>query len=53
VIALGRIRGQGRDSGAAIDSRAGWVAHFSGGRITRFQTYADRTDALKAVGLEE
>jgi ketosteroid isomerase-like protein len=52
VIALGRIRGQGRDSGAAIDSRAGWVAHFSEGRITRFQTYADRTDALKAVGLE-
>jgi ketosteroid isomerase-like protein len=53
VIALGRIRGKGRDSGAAIDSRAGWVAHFSEGQIRKFQTYADRTGALKAVGLED
>jgi ketosteroid isomerase-like protein len=53
VLALGRIRGQGRDSGAAIDSRAGWVAHFREGLITRFQTYANRTEALEAAGLRE
>jgi ketosteroid isomerase-like protein len=53
VLAVGRIRGQGRDSGAAIDSRAGWVAHFRGGRIARFQTYADRAGALRAVGMKE
>jgi ketosteroid isomerase-like protein len=51
VLAVGRIRGQGRDSGAAIDSRAGWVAHFRDGLIARFQTYANREDALEAVGM--
>jgi ketosteroid isomerase-like protein len=53
VIALGHIRGQGRGSGAAIDSRAGWVAHFRDGLIARFQTYADRMKALEAAGLSE
>ena len=51
VLAVGRIRGQGRDSGAAIDSRAGWVAHFRDGLIVKFQTYAHREDALEAVGM--
>ena len=53
VLALGRIRGEGRDSGVAIDARAGWVAHFRHGLITRFQTHADRAKALEAVGLSE
>jgi ketosteroid isomerase-like protein len=51
VLALGRIRGRGRGSGVAIDVRAGWVARFREGRLTRFHTYADRDEALKAVGL--
>jgi len=53
VLAVGYIRGRGRDSGAAFDSRAGWVAHFRDGLITRFQTYADRDMALEAAGLSE
>jgi ketosteroid isomerase-like protein len=53
VLAVGRIRGQGRDSGAGIDSRAGWVAHFRDGLITRFQTFTDRAEALEAAGLRE
>jgi ketosteroid isomerase-like protein len=53
VLAVGRIRGQGRDSGAAIESRAGWVAHFRDGLIAKFQTYADRAEALKAIGVQE
>jgi ketosteroid isomerase-like protein len=53
VLAVGRIRGEGRDSGAAIDARAGWVAQFREGLITRFQTHADRDQALQAVGLSE
>jgi ketosteroid isomerase-like protein len=53
VLAVGRIRGQGRDSGVGIDSRAGWVAHFRDGYIARFQTYADRAEALEAAGLRE
>jgi ketosteroid isomerase-like protein len=51
VLALGHIRGRGRDSGAAFDARAGWVAHLDEGLITRFQTFSDRGQALKAVGL--
>jgi ketosteroid isomerase-like protein len=53
VLAVGWIRGVGRESGAAIDARAGWVAHLRDGLITRFQTYADRAEALEAVGLSE
>jgi ketosteroid isomerase-like protein len=53
VLALGRIRGQGHDTGVAIDSKAGWLAHFRDGLITRFQTYANRAKAVEAVGLSE
>jgi ketosteroid isomerase-like protein len=53
VLALGRIRGRGRGTGAAIDVRAGCVAHFRDGLVTSFRTYADRADALDAVGLRE
>jgi ketosteroid isomerase-like protein len=53
VLALGRIQGQGRGSGAAIDSKGGWLARFDDGLITSFQTFADRTAALEAVGLSE
>ena len=53
VVALGHIRGRGRHSGAAFDARAGWVAHLDEGLITRFQTFSDRSAALKAVGMEE
>jgi ketosteroid isomerase-like protein len=53
VLALGHIRGQGRDTGAAIDAKGGWLAHFHEGLITRFQTYANRAEALEAAGLSE
>jgi ketosteroid isomerase-like protein len=53
AIALGRIRGRGRDSGVAIDTAAGWMAHFRDGLIVRFRTYADRGAALEAAGLGE
>jgi ketosteroid isomerase-like protein len=51
VMGLGHIHGRGRDSGAVIDARGAWVAHFRSGRITRFQTYSDRDKAFEAVGL--
>jgi ketosteroid isomerase-like protein len=53
ILALGHIRGEGRDSGVAIDARGGWLAHFSEGRITKFQTFANRDEALQAAGLSE
>jgi ketosteroid isomerase-like protein len=51
VLALGRIRGEGRGSGVTIDARAGWIARFSDGLVTSFHTYADRREALEALGL--
>jgi ketosteroid isomerase-like protein len=51
VLALGHIRGEGRDSGVAIDARAGWLARFREGRIAKFQTFANRDEALEAAGL--
>jgi ketosteroid isomerase-like protein len=53
ALALGRIQGDGRGSGASIDARAGWVARFHDGLIATFHTYADRAEALAAVGLPE
>jgi ketosteroid isomerase-like protein len=53
VLALGRIRSRGRDSRAMIDARAGWLAHFREGRMTRFQTFTNREHALEAAGLRE
>ena len=53
VLAVGRIRGRGRDSLVGIDARAGWVARFRDGRLKTFRTYPDRADALEAVGLSE
>jgi ketosteroid isomerase-like protein len=52
VLALGRIQGRGRDSGAVIDARGAWLARFSGPLVTHFRTYPERGEALKAVGLE-
>ncbi len=53
VLALGRIQGRGRGSGAVIDARGAWLARFRDGLVTHFRTYPDRDEALKAVGLQE
>jgi ketosteroid isomerase-like protein len=53
VLALGRIRGRGRGSGVDIDAHGGWLARFRDGLITRFQTFSERDQALKAAGLSE
>jgi len=52
VLALGHVRGAGCTSGVAIDARGAWLAHFNDARITHFQTYPDRREAMSAVGLE-
>jgi ketosteroid isomerase-like protein len=53
VLALGRIQGCGRGSGAVIDARGAWLARFRDGLVTNFRTYPDRGEALEAVGLAE
>ena len=53
VLALGRIRGRGRGSGALFDAKGAWLARFRDGSVASFRTYPDRDEALKAVGLRE
>ena len=53
AVAVGHIRGKGRETGATIDTSSGWVAQFRDGLITRFRTYTNREDALEAAGLSE
>jgi ketosteroid isomerase-like protein len=53
VLALGRIRGRGRDSGVEIDANGGWLATFEGDVIARFQTFPERARALEAAGMDE
>jgi ketosteroid isomerase-like protein len=52
VLALGRIQGRGRRSGAVIDAKGAWLARFRDGLVTNFRTYPDSREALEAVGLE-
>jgi ketosteroid isomerase-like protein len=53
AVAVGHIRGKGRETGATIDTSGGWVAHFDDGLIIHFRTYTDRKEALEAAGLPE
>jgi ketosteroid isomerase-like protein len=53
AVAIGHIRGKGRETGARIDTSGGWVAQFDGGLITRFRTFTSRQHALEAAGLSE
>jgi ketosteroid isomerase-like protein len=53
VLVLGRLQGRGRGSGAQVDTPMANVMDFRGGRIWRARVYFDRSEALKAVGLEE
>jgi ketosteroid isomerase-like protein len=53
VVAVGRLRGRGIESGADTDSPAAYVAHFKTGRVILLRTYLDPTEALEAAGLRE
>ena len=53
AVAVGHIRGKGRETGAAIDTSGGRVAQFDDGLITHFRTYTNREEALEAAGLSE
>ena len=53
VLVLGRIHGQGRESGAPIDVVAAAVAYFRDGLITTLHNYTNPAEALEAAGLSE
>ena len=54
VLIATRWRGKGKDSGLEIDLHTVDVVEFADGKIVRVTIgYADRDEALRAVGLEE
>jgi ketosteroid isomerase-like protein len=50
VIALGRLRGQGRGGGVPVESPVGAVWDLREGRIFRLRAYLDHAQALEAAG---
>ena len=53
VVAIGRLRARGRESGAETDSPVAWVVEFKNGKVIQAQAYLDPTEALEAAGLRE
>jgi ketosteroid isomerase-like protein len=53
VLVLGRMAGRGRGSGVPVDAPMGWVFDCRSGRISRFRSYLDHGEALRAAGLSE
>jgi ketosteroid isomerase-like protein len=53
VVSLIVQRGTGRSSGLAMEMEMAHVATLRNGKITRFENYEDRAEALEAVGLSE
>jgi ketosteroid isomerase-like protein len=52
VLVIGTVHVQGR-SGVPTDVPSSGIVTLEEGKITRWQDYGDRRDALKAVGLAE
>ena len=53
VVAIGRLRMRGKESGAETASPMGFVADFKDGKAILVRTYLDATEALEAAGLRE
>ncbi len=53
VLVFGHWRARGRASGVELERVGTWLYEVKGGKIVREQTYTNRAEALKAVGLTE
>ena len=53
VVAIGRHRGRGKESGAITESPLAWIVEFKSGKVIRVREYLDPEKALEAVGLRE
>jgi ketosteroid isomerase-like protein len=53
IVAIGRFRARGTESGAEIESAWGAVTEIKNGKAIRIRTYLDPSDALEAAGLSE
>ncbi len=53
IVAIGHLRGRGKQSGAEVESSIGYVVEFKNGKVIRMDDYFDPEDALEAAGLSE
>jgi ketosteroid isomerase-like protein len=53
VLAIGELRGRGKESGATTDSKVVWLVDFENGKVLRVREFADPSEALEAAGLAE
>ena len=53
VVVFVRLSGRARGSGVPVEFPLAHVFRFRGEHVDQWHTYADRNEALKAVGLEE
>jgi len=53
VVAVGCLRGEGRESGVRVEQRLGIVWELRGGKVRYCRAYPDPKEALEAVGLRE
>jgi ketosteroid isomerase-like protein len=53
VLAVGKWRGRGSESGAPVEQTAVQVFTVEDGRLRSVETHASRDEALEAVGLSE
>jgi uncharacterized protein len=51
VLAIGRLRGRGRESGAETETQIVWLAELKDGKAFRIREYLDLDEALEAAGL--
>ena len=53
VVVLGSWRARGRTSGVELDSaQATWVVEVRDGKVSRWETFTDRDEALRAAGAQ-
>jgi ketosteroid isomerase-like protein len=53
IVVLSRQTARGKLSGTSVERQLAEVLTLRNGRIVRYESYWDRNEALKAVGLEE
>ena len=53
VVAIGHLRGRGKESGAMTESALAWIVEFKSGKVIRVREYLDPKEALEAAGLSE
>jgi ketosteroid isomerase-like protein len=53
VVAIGKLRARGKESGADVESPIGYVAEFKNGRMVRLDDYFSPEEALEAAGRSE